>query len=80
MASSFNPYAKENPTLFSDTEKDIARLICEEKTSEEIGKILFLSKRVVETTRAKMLAKINAKTPIGLVIYAIKNGIYTSDY
>jgi DNA-binding NarL/FixJ family response regulator len=74
--SSFNPYKKPGVHLLNDIEKEIVRLICEEKTSEEISKELFIPKRTVEGIRAKILEKANVKTPIGLVVYAIKNALY----
>jgi DNA-binding NarL/FixJ family response regulator len=74
--SKFNPYTKEKLDLFSEKEKEIIRLVCEEKSSEEIGKILFMSKRTVDGIRAKILSKMNVKTVAGVAIYAIKNGIY----
>ena len=74
--SKFNPYTKESLDLFSEKEKEIIRLICEEKSSEEIGKILFMSKRTVDGIRAKILVKMNVKTSAGVAIYAIKNSIY----
>ena len=74
--SKFNPYTKESHDLFSDKEKEIIRLVCEEKSSEEIGKILFMSKRTVDGMRAKILVKMNVKTSAGVAIYAIKNSLY----
>ena len=74
--SKFNPYTKVNLDLFSEKEKVIIRLICEEKSSEEIAGILFMGKRTVEGIRAKILAKMNVKTVAGVAIYAIKNSIY----
>ncbi|MGH2562903.1 MAG: response regulator [Ginsengibacter sp.] len=74
--SNFNPYSKPKPNLFSEREKDVIRLVCEEKSSEEIGKILFMSKRTVDGIRAKILIKMNVKTTAGVAIYAIKNSIY----
>lgn len=74
--SKFNPYTKQNHDLFSDKEKEIIHFICEEKTSEEIGKILFMSKRTVEGLRARILSKMNVKTVAGIAIYAIKNSLY----
>ena len=74
--SKFNPYKKLNLDLFSEKEKEIIRLICGEKSSEEIGKILFMSKRTVDGTRSKILSKMNVKTVAGVAIYAIKNSIY----
>lgn len=74
--SEFNPYKADTIKLFSDKEKEIIRLICEEKTSKEIGELLFMSSRTVEGHRVKILEKMNVKTTAGIAIYAIKNGIY----
>lgn len=74
--SEFNPYKKTGIKLFSDKEKEIIRMICEERTSKEIGETLFLSARTVEGLRVKILEKMNVKTTAGVAIYAIKNGFY----
>lgn len=74
--SNFNPYTKGAAHLLNNIEKEIVRLICEEKTSEEISKQLFIPKRSVERIRAKILEKADVKTPVGLVIFAIKNSLY----
>lgn len=76
--SEFNPYKTDVSKLFSDKEKEIIRLICEEKTSKEIGELLFMSSRTVEGHRVKILEKMNVKTTAGVAIYAIKNGIYNA--
>jgi DNA-binding NarL/FixJ family response regulator len=76
--SEFNPYKADASKLFSDKEKEIIRLICEEKTSKEIGELLFMSSRTVEGHRVKILEKMNVKTTAGVAIYAIKNGIYNT--
>lgn len=75
-ASSFNPYKSKRFELFSEKEKEIIQLICAEKSSKEIGETLFMSARTVEGIRAKILEKMNVKTPAGVAIYAIKNGHY----
>lgn len=74
--SNFNPAAKQNRDLFSEKEKEIICYVCEEKSSEEIGKLLCMSKRTVDGIRAKLLIKMNVKTLAGVAIYAIKNSIY----
>ncbi len=74
--STFNPYTKQNRDLFSEKEKQIICYICEEKSSEEIGKLMFMSKRTVDGIRAKILSKMDVKTIAGVAIYAIKNSIY----
>ncbi|MFT4155164.1 response regulator [Parafilimonas sp.] len=74
--SKFNPYDKMQRDLFSEQEKEIMRLVCREKTSEEIGDLLSMSPRTVERIRSKIMEKAGVKSTIGLVIYAIKNGIF----
>ena len=74
--SNFNPYNISNSYAFTDVEKQIIRLICEEKTSDEISKQLLMGRRTIEAMRAKILEKAGVKTPIGLVVYAIKNAYY----
>ena len=71
---------KKNKTILkelSDREIDILKLICEEHTNQVIGDKLFISKRTVEGHRQRILEKVGAKNTVGLVVYAIANGIYT---
>ncbi len=69
-----------NPTFSSDVlssrEKEILELICQEKTNNEIADLLCISNRTVEAHRQNILKKTNAKNTAGVVIYAIKNGLY----
>lgn len=77
--SSFNPYAHKEKERFSKKDIEIIRLICEEKSSKQIGEELFMSTRTVEGIRAKILEKMNVKTSAGIAIYAIKHAIYPID-
>jgi two-component system nitrate/nitrite response regulator NarL len=65
--------------LLSVRELEILALIVKERTSEEIGKTLFISKKTVDNHRAHMLEKTGCKTTIGLVKWAIKNGVVVGD-
>ena len=56
-------------------EIEVLKLICEEKTANEIGAQIFLSPRTVEGIRTKLLEKIGVKNTAGLVMYAVKNRI-----
>lgn len=62
---------------FSPDETDliIIRLICEEKTSQEIGEMLNMSHRTVEGRKKKMMENLGIRNQIGLALYAIKEGI-----
>ncbi|HWB28394.1 MAG TPA: LuxR C-terminal-related transcriptional regulator [Chitinophagaceae bacterium] len=62
--------------VFSEREKQIIGLICEEKNNEEIGRALFTSPRSVERLRAGIMEKTGARTPAGVVIYALRNNLY----
>jgi len=62
-----------NPVKFSDKEIRILKCIAEDKTTEEISKVVFLSPRTIETIRQKMKEKVGAKTIAGLVMYAMRN-------
>jgi DNA-binding NarL/FixJ family response regulator len=56
-------------------EKEILKLIIEEKTNQEIAEELFLSLRTVEHHRYSILHKLDAKNTVGLVKKAIDMGL-----
>lgn len=62
---------------FSERETEILHLICMGLSNQSIGDKLFISKRTVEKHRANLLLKTNSKNTAELVIYAIKNQIFT---
>ncbi len=57
----------------SKREKEVLKLICFQKTAQEIGEKLFISKRTVEGHKNNLFAKIGAKNIAGLIIFAIQN-------
>lgn len=61
---------------FSDKEIEIIGLIFQEKTNQEIGVALCCSPRTVEGYKSKLKEKMNVKSSAGIIIYAIKNGLY----
>lgn len=71
-----NMQKKKKEAEFTDKEKDIIRLICKEYTNKQIGEELFMSTRTVEGYRMKILEKMDAKNTVGIVIEAIRLGIY----
>ncbi|MCS6820184.1 MAG: response regulator transcription factor [Chitinophagales bacterium] len=66
---------KENMALLTDRELEILRLIVREYTSEEIAKKLFISKKTVDNHRTHLLEKTGSRSTIGLVKFALKNGL-----
>ncbi|AWI25774.1 response regulator transcription factor [Flavobacterium pallidum] len=55
----------------------ILELICEQKSTIEIGEVLFISPRTVEGHRNNLLIKTESRNIAGLVVYAIQNKIVT---
>lgn len=78
--SVFNPYNRkmERP-LFKPIERNIINLVCEGKTSTEIAKQLFLSTRTIEGYRLRIHKKMNVHNPAGMIIYAVKTGLYKTE-
>lgn len=59
----------------SAREKEVLGLIVKELTSEEIAEKLFVSKKTVDNHRQNLFAKCNCKSTVGLVKFAIRNGM-----
>lgn len=59
----------------TEREIEILRLIAMEFSSSEIADKLFISVSTVETHRRNLFQKLNVKSAIGLVKYAIKHGL-----
>lgn len=81
----FSTFAKNNPkvntgasafsTNLTDRELDIIRLISLEYSGKEISEELFISQHTVESHRKNLMKKLDAKTTVGLVKYAIKHNL-----
>jgi two-component system, NarL family, invasion response regulator UvrY len=56
-------------------EKDFLRLICSEITYKDIAAKMFVSPRTVDEYRNSLFEKLKVKSRVGLVIYAIRNGL-----
>lgn len=69
-----NPIFSLDP--LTDNEIEVLRLICNEKTNIEIGQILNKSKKTIDGYRSRIALKTNARNTAGMVIYAIKHGIF----
>jgi len=59
----------------SPRELEIVKLVCDEKTTEEIAEILFISSNTVESHRSNILLKIGVKNTAGMVKWAMENEI-----
>jgi DNA-binding NarL/FixJ family response regulator len=64
-----------NTSRLTNQEIKIVQLICQEKTSQEIADMLFISKKTVESHRERILSKIDAKNMVGIALYAVKHNL-----
>jgi DNA-binding CsgD family transcriptional regulator len=62
-------------THLSHREQEVLRLLAEGKSSKEISSVLGIGVRTVETYRARLMLKLDAKSIADLVRYAIRNHI-----
>jgi len=63
----------------SEREIEILKFVALGFTNKEIGDTLFISTHTVITHRKNITAKLGIKTIAGLTVYAILNGIISSD-
>ncbi len=59
----------------NERELELLKFICTEMTFKEIADKMHLSPRTVDGYRDTLLEKLQCKSRVGLVIFAIKNGI-----
>jgi two-component system invasion response regulator UvrY len=59
----------------SDKEKEFLRLVCSELTYKDIADKMFISHRTVDNYRNVLFEKLKVRSRVGLVMYAIKNGL-----
>lgn len=59
----------------NERETDFLKYACTEMTYKEIADKMFVSPRTIDGYRDGLFEKLHIKTRVGLVMYAIKNGI-----
>jgi DNA-binding NarL/FixJ family response regulator len=67
------------PALVSsltENELNFLRMVCAEMTNKEIAHSMHLSVRTIDGYRDELIKKLNVQSRVGLVIFAIKNGLY----
>ncbi|MEP7237459.1 MAG: response regulator transcription factor [Ferruginibacter sp.] len=60
----------------TEREKEFLEYACTEFTYKEIGEKMFCSARTVESYRDSLFEKLNVKTRVALVLFAVKTGIH----
>lgn len=64
---------EESKVYFTDREKEIIQLIAKEYSNAQIGEMLFISERTVETHRKNIFRKANTKSAVGLIKFAFEH-------
>lgn len=60
---------------FNEKELQVIKLLCRQFTSKDIADKMGLSFRTVEGYRFDIQRKLKAKNVVGIVLYAVKNGL-----
>lgn len=68
-------YREPGHISFSARELDLIKLACTEMTYKEMAKHMELSERTIDGYRDRLFEKLGVKSRIGLVFYALRNGI-----
>jgi DNA-binding NarL/FixJ family response regulator len=68
---------KKNSAEIKENELTFMKFACTELTYKEIADKMFLSPKTIDGYRDSLFDKLDVRNRVGLVIYAIKNKIYT---
>jgi two-component system invasion response regulator UvrY len=73
--------ARQPLVYATEREAEFLRLVCDEQeyTYEQIAHMMGISRRTVDGYRESLFEKFNIKSKTGLVLFAIKTGIYKVD-
>ncbi|WP_312768000.1 response regulator transcription factor [Epilithonimonas sp.] len=71
----FMDHKEETKPLLSARELEVLKLIAREYSNEQIGEKLFISERTVEAHRRNIFIKTKTKSIVGLMKYAINEGL-----
>lgn len=74
--NNLNPFHLDKGVKLSEKEINIIQLICQEYSSKQIAPQVDLTKRTVDSYREKIQQKIGAQNVVGIVLYAIRNGLF----
>jgi DNA-binding NarL/FixJ family response regulator len=69
----------ETPEVLTSRQREILQLVAEGKSTKEIAQLLDLSVKTVETHRAQIMDRLGIRDLAGLVRYAIRTGLASSD-
>jgi DNA-binding NarL/FixJ family response regulator len=67
--------AHRAPSLLTNREREIVRLVADGKSTREISALLGVSAKTAETHRSNIMRKLKLHSVSELILYAIRNGI-----
>jgi len=73
--SSTRAVTQSSHTRPSPREIEVLRLLADGKISKQIGSVLGISTRTVETYRARLMLKLQVRSVAEVVRYAIRTGL-----
>lgn len=71
----FDSEREDKEVVLNEKEREFLRLTCSELSYKEIAAQMFLSVRTIDDYRASLFNRLKVHSRVGLVMYAIKNGI-----
>jgi DNA-binding NarL/FixJ family response regulator len=69
----------ETPDVLTSRQREILQLVAEGKSTKEVAQMLSLSVKTVETHRAQIMDRLGIRDLAGLVRYAIRTGLVSSE-
>ncbi len=67
--------SKFSPVILTKREREVLNFITLQHSNQEIANELFISVRTVEAHKRNLIEKTGSKNVVGLVLYAIENGL-----
>jgi len=77
LLDSVSGKSSRSSVTFKENELTFMRLACSELTYKEIAEKMYLSPKTIDGYRDSLFTKLDVKNRVGMVMYAIKNKIYT---
>ncbi len=65
--------------VLTPRQREILQLVAEGKSTKEVAQVLGLSVKTVETHRSQIMDRLDIRDLAGLVRYAVRTGLVSSD-
>lgn len=78
-SSALPPESTDAPALLTPRQREILQLVAEGRSTKEIANLLELSVKTVETHRSQIMERLDIHDLAGLVRYAVRAGLVSSE-